>query len=426
MSTSRRTFFQGAAAALSATRVAGAADRIRMGVAGVGGRGRAHVGRWLQAAGCELTALCDVNQAARERGQAMIAKEGGRPAREFRDMREMFQSKEVDAVSIATPNHWHALATIWACEAGKDVYCEKPACHNVYEGLRMVEVARKARRMVQIGSQSRSTPVAVKAMRLLREGVIGDLYMAKGLCFKRRKSIGRMPDEPVPPGIDWDMFLGPAQMKPFSKNKYAYNWHWFWDTGNGDIGNQGVHEMDLARWGMGELGMPKTVFSSGGKYLYDDDQETPNTQFATLDYGDRQIQFEVRGLLTGPEGGLPVKPGNTVGDLYFGSEGWMLYDHGGFKVYKGEDQAKVMEETGGGDGTLLHMENFLKACRSRNQRDLNADVEIGVISANLCHLANISYRVGRKLTLTADGRGFVNDAEANRLLTREYRPPYVV
>ena len=241
--------------------------------------------------------------------------------------------------------------------------------------------------------------------------IIGELYLAKGLCFKRRKSIGHTPIEPVPPGIDWDLFLGPAQMKPFTMNQYAYNWHWFWDTGNGDIGNQGVHEMDLARWGMGELGMPKSVFASGGKYIYDDDQETPNTEYCMFDYGDKQIQFEMRGLLTGPEAGLPVKPGNTIGDIYFGSDGWMWVDNGQYQIYKGEDSENVAGKKIADyvDGTELHMKNFLAACRSRNYSDLNTDVSVGVISANLCHIAAISYRVGRKLVLDDRRQSFVND-----------------
>ncbi len=275
---SRRSFFQGAALAVSAGRVVGANDRINVGIVGLGGRGMSHIGSWSRISGCQVIGLCDVNQAARERAQARLTGAGGAPAKEYNDMREMFANKDIDAVSIATPNHWHALSTIWACEAGKDVYVEKPASHNIYEGKRMVEVARKTGRMVQVGSQGRSTPHKIQAMKLLREGVIGKLYMAKGLCFKRRKSIGKTPPEPVPAGIDWDLFLGPAPMRPFTRNRYKYNWHWFWDTGNGDIGNQGVHEMDLCRWGLGEVGMPRWAFSSGGKYIYDDDQETPNTQ----------------------------------------------------------------------------------------------------------------------------------------------------
>jgi predicted dehydrogenase len=424
---SRRSFFQGAALAASATRVVGANDRIHVGLVGIGGRGRAHLGYYTKIEDAQITGLCDVNQEARERAQARLASAGSAKAKEYNDMRDMFADANVDAVSIATPNHWHALATIWACQAGKDVYVEKPASYNVYEGWRMVEVARQTKRMVQVGSQSRSSPTTAKAMQLLRDGVIGEVYLSKGLCFKRRKSIGKTPVEPVPPGVDWDKFLGPAPMRPYTKNRFAYNWHWFWDTGNGDIGNQGVHQMDVCRWGLGEVKMPKSVVSTGGKYIYDDDQETPNTQMATFDYGDGEIMFEVRGLLTGPEGAASIKPGSTVGNLFLGSDGWMWLG-GGFQVFKGEANEKVMDERsqGGGDTAVLHMKNFLAACRSRDYKTLTAEVEIGVISAALCHLANISYRVGRKLTWDDASKSFVNDSEANKLLTRDYRRPYVV
>ncbi len=423
----RRHFFQGAATALAATRVVGANDRIRIGIVGLGGRGNSHLGSYARITECQVVALCDVNQAARERAQARLEKLTSFKAKEYNDMRDLFADKEVDAVSIATPNHWHALATIWACEAGKDVYVEKPASHNIYEGWRMVEVARRTQRMVQVGSQSRSSPNKIKAMALLKDGVIGKVYLAKGLCFKRRPSIGKTPPEPVPPGLDWDKFLGPAPMRPYTKNRFAYNWHWFWDTGNGDIGNQGVHEMDICRWGLGEVGMPVAAVSTGGKYVYDDDQETPNTQLATFDYGDKEIVFEVRGLLTGPEAGLPVRRGNTIGNLFLGSDGWMWVDGSGFQVYKGESNQLVMEEKAErGDTTVAHMRNFLSACRSRNYKELTAEIEIGAMSAALCHLANISYRVGRVLRWDEKRKKFVNDPEADKFITREYRKPYVV
>jgi predicted dehydrogenase len=424
----RRSFYVGAAAALSATRVFGANDRIRIGIVGLGGRGGDHQSAYTRIPEAHIAGFCDVNQAARERAQARLAKSGGTKALEFSDMREMFAHKDIDAVSIATPNHWHALATIWACEAGKDVYVEKPASHNIHEGFRMVEVARKTGRMVQVGMQSRSTPLKIRGVQLLQGGVIGKLYAAKALCFKRRKSIGKAPLEPVPPGLDWSMFLGPAQMKEYSKTRFAYNWHWFWDTGNGDIGNQGVHEMDVARWAFGDVGFPKTAVSTGGKYVYDDDQETPNTQYASLRFGDREINFEVRGLLTGPEAGLPVRKGNTVGDLFFGSEGWMWMDGDSFQVYKGESSEKTMDEKSkeSEDGTVLHIKNFLSACRSRNYKELHADVEIGAMSAAFCHLANISYRTGRVLHWDDAAKHFVNDPRADELLTRNYRAPYVV
>lgn len=424
---SRRSFFQGAVLAASATRVLGANDRINLGIVGIGGRGNAHLGTYVTISECQIAGLCDVNQAARERAQARLMKANAAKAKEYADMREMFADKDIDAVSIATPNHWHALSAIWAAEAGKDVYVEKPASHNVHESWRMVEVARKTNRMMQVGSQSRSTPHKIKAMQLLHQGEIGQVYLAKALCFKRRKSIGKTPVEPVPPGLDWEKFLGPAQMKPYTKNQFAYNWHWFWDTGNGDIGNQGVHEMDIARWGLGEVAMPKTVTSSGGKYVYDDDQQTPNTQYATLDYGGKEIQFEVRGLLTGPEAGLPVRGGNTVGNLFLGSEGWMWVDGSRFQVYKGEDNKLVMEEKGSDNaGTALHMKNFLAACRSRNHKDLTAEIEIGALSATLCHLSNIAYRTGKKLAWDDARKRFVNAPDADKLLTRDYRKPYVV
>ncbi|HTS65077.1 MAG TPA: Gfo/Idh/MocA family oxidoreductase [Candidatus Acidoferrales bacterium] len=427
---SRRTFLAAGAAAISLRRVLGANGRINVGIVGIGGRGNDHIKTYAPLPDARIVALCDVNQPALERGQAAVLKLTGETPKGYDDMRKMFADKDVDAVSITTPNHWHALSTIWACQAGKDVYCEKPACYNLHEGERMIEVARQTGRMVQIGSQGRSIPHKRKAVELLRDGAIGQVYMAKGLCFKRRKSIGHKPDEPVPPGLNWDMFLGPAPMRPYNELRFRYNWHWFWDTGNGDIGNQGVHEMDYARWGLGEVTWPKSVVSTGGKYLYSDDQETPNTQLATFDYGDKQLVFEVRGLITGGEGGIPKGGSNYVGNLFYGADGWMEVDSTGFRVYKGEKEDLVMEEKEQKEwDTAPHMENFLSACRSRDYKSLHADVAIGVMSADLCHLANASYRAGKKLALDpAKGRFTGPGAEeGNAFLTRpKYRAPYVV
>jgi predicted dehydrogenase len=218
-------------------------------------------------------------------------------------------------------------------------------------------------------------------------------------------------------------------MRPFNPNRFHYNWHWFWNTGNGDIGNQGVHEMDIARWGLGKTTLPKSVVSSGGKFVYDDDQETPNTQLATFDYGDAQLVFEVRGLLTGSEAGLAHDGPHAIGNFFLGSDGYMAIDLSGYWVYRGEKRELVKEvkfkEPRRWD-TAPHMTNFLEACRSRKQTDLHADVEVGHLSAALCHLANISYRTGRKLVFDPATEKFVNDAEANRMLTRPYRTPYVV
>ena len=453
--TSRR-FFLGAATALAATRVWGANDRVNVAIVGLGGRGSNHLSVYSKLPEARVVGLCDVNQAARERAQGTLLKNTGEKAKEFEDMREAFADPKVEAVSIATPNHWHALAAIWAMKAGKDVYGEKPACYNIYEGQRMVQVARETKRMLQIGSQHRSIPFKIEAMDAIHGGLIGKVYMAKGLCFKRRASIGHKPDSPTPPGVNWDLFLGPAPMRPFNELRFKYNWHWFWDTGNGDIGNQGVHELGICRWAMGDPEWPKTATAQGGKYAYEDDQQTPNTLLAGYDYGDREIVFEVRGLLTGAEGspvqrrgGPPAEgaaappasaPTSTaprsaaplnimVGNVFYGTEGWAAMSDQGFQAFKGESNELVMEkhpERGAGsDGTSLHMQNFLGAVRSRNHKDLHDEIGNAWLSASLCHLANISYRTGRKLTLTA-GPKFANDADANKMLTRDYRKPYVV
>jgi predicted dehydrogenase len=424
----RRNFLQTAAGVVlagPAFPVLGANDRINLAVIGIGSRGRDHINEFAKLSPCRIVAVCDVDQAGRERGVAQVEKLLGYKPGQYTDMRRLFENKEIDAVSFATPNHWHALGAIWACQAGKDVYVEKPPSHNIYEGRKMIEAARKYQRIVQVGSQSRSMAYIRRAMDLLQQGVIGKVYEARGLCFNPRKSIGHTPDEPVPPGINWDLFLGPAPMRPFSRNRFHYNWHWFWDTGNGDIGNQGIHEMDKARWGLGR-GLPTHVSSTGGKYVYQDDQETPNTQTATFDYGDARITFEVRGLPTPGEG--DVRRGDHfVGNIFFGSEGFMTLDGYGFRVYKGYERELAMQEKPDRGGeNAPHMTNFLAACRSRNYRDLTADIELGVTSIALVHLANISYRLGRQLTIDPASWRILHDPEAERMLTRPYRAPYIV
>jgi len=472
-----RRFFLGAVTAAAASRVWGANDKINVGIVGIGGRGTNHLNQYSRMTGAKVVGLCDVNQAAREVAQATLVKNTGEKAKEFEDMRAMFADSSVEAVSIATPNHWHALATIWAMKAGKDVYCEKPACYNIYEGQKMLQVSRETKKLVQIGSQHRSTPFKMKAIAAMQQGLIGKIYQSKGLCFKRRNTIGHKENEPVPAGVNWDLFLGPAPMRPFNALRFKYNWHWFWDTGNGDIGNQGVHEIGIARWGLGDPEWPKTAYAFGGKFAYQDDQETPNTLLAGYNYGTTELIFEVRGLLTGGEGTPPPRraagggrggrggrggaPGSAptdgpppaaapppaatptvvgpasnplnvaVGNLFYGTEGWAAMSDQGFQAYKGESSEIVMEErpergAPGGDATGAHMENFLSACRSRNEKELHDPISNAYLSASLCHLANISYRTGRKLTLEA-GPKFTGDAEATKMLTRDvYRKPYVV
>ena len=443
MTTPRRQFVKTAAAAIATARlpILGANDRVQLGIVGLGGRGNDHMRDYNSLDDCRITAVCDVNQAARERAVATVSKAKGHKPVEFTDMRKLFESKEIDAVSLPLPNHWHALAAIWACQAGKDVYVEKPASHNIFESQKMVETARKYKRMVQVGSQSRSMPHKIRAVQLLREGAIGTIVGVRVLCFRRRFSIGHTPDQPVPPGVDWSGFLGPAQMKPYSLNKFDYNWHWFWDTGNGDIGNQGVHEMDIALWGLGRMNWPKNVFSTGGKFLWKDDQETPNTQQATYTWDDCQIVFDVRNLPTPPEGLVAMTGPNYVGDIFFGDLGFMTLDQRGYKVYKsaagnfvgargagagGREKYELLEEGKSQPGdTAPHMKNFLDAVKSRDHTKLTAEIEIGARSAAFCHLANVSYQLRRPLNIDANGK-FINDAEANRMQTRNYRAPYVV
>ena len=450
-----RRFFLGALTAASAVRVWGANDKVNVGIVGLGGRGSSHLNTYTSLNEAHVVALCDVNQAAREKAQAALTRKGLEKAREFEDMRQMFADPNVEAVSIATPNHWHALSAIWAMKAGKDVYGEKPACYNIYEGMRMIQVQRETKRVMQVGSQHRSWPFKIKAITAMQQGLIGKLYMSKALCYKLRPSIGHTPDSPTPPGLNWDLFLGPAPMRPFNEKRFAYFWHWFWDTGNGDIGNQGVHETGIARWALGDPVWPQTAVAFGGKFGIDDDTETPNTLTAGFNYGNQQLVVEVRGRMTNGEGvrqnrvvmagpnaarggaGTPApaqaaNPINVgVGNLFYGSEGWAAMSDQGFQAYKGDSSELIMEERndrGSGDSTGLHMQNFLACVKTRREQDLHDPIANAVPSSDLCHLANISYRVGRALKIEPGLiPKFTGDAEATRLITRPvYRKPYEV
>jgi predicted dehydrogenase len=332
----------------------------------------------------------------------------------------VLDDKNVDCISIATPNHWHALATIWACQAGKDVYVEKPSSHNIWEGRKQIEAARKYKCIVQHGTQNRSAGAVQEAMALLREGVIGEVYMARALCFKNRGSIGFHPDEDAPPpGVHYDIWLGPAPKRKFNKNRFLYQWHWNWAYGNGDIGNQGVHQMDIARWGLGRQ-LPTKVCSMGGRFTYEDQGETPNTQVSTLQYEDgAMLVFEVRGRETNAEEKLEREL--KIGNLFYGSKGYMAIHGNRFKtVVNGKPGPNG---DGGGEN---HIHNFHRAVRSRKVSDLTADIEEGHYSSALCHLANVSYRLGRSLEFDPKTETFKDDKEANALLSRRYRSPFVI
>jgi predicted dehydrogenase len=418
----RRTFLLGGAAALQAY---AANETVNMAIVGVGSRGTEHVKQYLQLPSARVAALCDVDTAQMERVSQIVYDHTQKRPKNYQDLRKLYEDKDIDAVSIATPNHWHALATVWALEAGKDVYCEKPACYNIFEGQQMVKAARKNNRIVQIGMQGRSVVHKRKAIELVRGGAIGKVYMARGLCFKLRPSIGKTPPEAVPAGLNWDIFLGPAPMRPYTKNRFHYNWHWFWDTGNGDIGNQGIHEMDIARWGLNRA-LPKRVTTSGGKYVYDDDQETPNTLIASFDYGDAELVFEVRGFPTNGEATIEPGGSNFVGNIFLGERGYLSVDHLGYQIFLGPKHEPGPAAKAEPGDTGLHMQNFLDAVKSRRREDLRGEVQEGVTSASLVHMANISYRLGRQLAFDPATESFPHDTEANAMRTRpKYREPYV-
>ncbi|MCD6392739.1 MAG: Gfo/Idh/MocA family oxidoreductase [Planctomycetes bacterium] len=423
----------GALTTMGTGKVLGANDRINMAVIGIRGRGNNHIGSFGKIPGVKIAALCDIDESVLNKRAKEVEKNFGyKPKTEY-DLRKIFDMKDIDAVSIATPNHWHALATIWACQAGKHVYCEKPCSHNIFEGRKMIEAARKYKRIVEVGFQNRSIKNVRAAMKFLHDGGIGKVYMARGLCFKPRDSFGKFPDSPVPKGVHWDLWVGPAPMYHFNEGKFHYNWHWHWATGNGDTGNQGPHQFDIARWGLGQTVHPVKINSFGGYYKFGDvcSQETPNTQTSQFEYADgTMLEFGTRGLYTNAEDDI------KIGNIFLGTEGWMHLNGSSWKTYMGrkntpgpssqqaEEFADPMNLTGaGGSG---HFGNFITALHANDRKMLTCDVEVGFMSTCLPHLANASYRTGRELIFDGKKEKFVNDKEADTLLTRKYRKPYIV
>ena len=400
------------------TKKVGPNDQIRVAVIGVRGRGLEHIAGYLKQKDAVITTICDADENVIGKANLLVkAGNGGKEPKYVQDLRRVFDDPNIDAVSIATPNHWHALATIWACQAGKDVYVEKPVSHNVFEGRKMVEAARKYNRIVQTGTQCRSHQGIQDAIAYLHAGKLGDVYMARGLCYKPRGSIGIKPNGPVPAGLDYALWTGPAELKPFNANKLHYNWHWEWNTGNGDLGNQGIHQVDLARWGLNKNEFPKAVTAVGGRYGYKDDGETPNTLSVNYEFDDCMLEFEVRGLPTNDE--LGVK----VGDLFYGTEGVLaISSYMDWQTYLGPKLEKGPGGKGGGD----HFANFLQAVHSRDRKTLIADIEEGHLSSAYCHLGNIAYKLDRKLHMNPSTESFVNDPEADTHLTRTYREGFKV
>lgn len=421
------------AGAVSPGRVLGANDKITMAVIGIRGRGRNHYREWIKNPNVEVKTLCDIDENLFQDRVLEVQELQGKKPKTETDLRRVFDDKDIDAVSIAACDHWHALGSIWGCQAGKHVYVEKPTSHNIWEGRKMVEAARKYNRIVSAGMQNRSITNVRAAMEFLHSGGIGEVYMAKGLCFKPRDTIGFMQDTPIPEGVHYDLWLGPAPWRTFNPNRFHYNWHWYWDYGMPDIGNQGPHQMDIARWGLGRDDYPVKVKSIGGYYAFRSQQETPNTQIALFEYGDgKVIQFETRGAYTNDEDGI------RIGNLFYGSKGWMHLNGDTWKTYFGRknepgpssDDSQPSEATDPsnlmGSGGSGHFVNFIDACRSGNYMDQNADILEGHKSTALVHMANISYRTGRELTFDGHSERFVGDDQANGYLTRNYRYPYVV
>jgi len=467
----KSTALTAAAASLPArswARILGANDDIRAAVVGFNGRGRDHIRGLGGLPGVRITALCDVDSRILE-AEVKRYKDKNQSVEGFTDIRKLLESKDVDVVTFATPNHWHSLGAIWAIQAGKDVYLEKPVSHNVSEGRRVVEFARKHNRIVQAGTQSRSSLTGIKeAVAWVQAGNLGKILVSRALCYKRRDSIGKVDGpQPIPPEIDYELWCGPALKLPLMRKRLHYDWHWVWNTGNGDLGNQGIHEMDVARWFLGVNELAPRVFSVGGRVGYIDDGETPNTQVILQEYPAALLIFEVRGL--------PTKTGAREMDRYKGAGvGNVVECEGGYVMVPNYTSAVAFDKNGQQikdfKGSESHYGNFIKAVRSRKYTDLNADILEGHLSSALCHTGNISYFLGsqkspdeireaikgNKETAEAFGRmgehlaangvditkekltlgvmlkmdpkteRFVGNAKANELLTRPYRPGFVV
>ena len=413
----RREFVKGSVAAMatiaiagtkSSGRVLGANETIRIAVAGLNGRGSAHVGAYAGMQDVQIAYLADPDTRTYARRLAQIR---NAPApRTVQDIRRALEDRNVDAISIATPNHWHALMTIWAAHAGKHVYVEKPCSHNVKEGRIAQEMARKHNVIVQHGTQSRTEGSWANTIAAIKSGRYGQLLVSRALCYKLRNSIGTRANSTPPTEVDFNLWTGPAQTTAFHTNLVHYNWHWFWAFGNGDIGNQGVHQMDIARWAIRDATLPRSVVSVGGRFGYTDQGETPNTQITLMDFGQTQLIFEVRGLSsTGFRG-------QTVGNVFHLEQG-VIAGNRFFARGEGAGEAipQMQARRGPGSG---HFGNFIAAVRSKRVADLNADIEEGHYSSALCHLANISMRMGQNVAFTPRTRAFGDNREALEAVER--------
>ena len=412
----RRGFLTTSAASLAALTAAGAADkpneRVNLAVMGVRGRGQGLISGFSALEGIHISHLCEVDENVVPAALKAVNARQKQAPRVEKDIRRVLQDKNVTAVAIAAPDHWHALATVWACQAGKHVYVEKPISHNIVEGRRMVQAARSNKRVVQVGTQRRSGPHFASARELVRSGKLGKIPYARTWIAGNRPTIGHRKDSPVPKGVDYNLWLGPAPERPFNVNRFHYEWHWFWDYGTGELGNNGIHALDLARWLL-DLDAPQRISSGGGIFYYDDDRETPDTHLVTYDFPNCSMTWEHRiwsrtGIL-----------GQSWGVALYGQHGVLVFDNRGWHVEDGieaSDKSVNFERP--------HLQNFIDCIRKGGRP--NADIEEGHKSTRLCHLGNIAYRTGHTLRFDAKTETCIGDAEANRLLGRTYRKGFVL
>ena len=367
-------------------------ERLRVAVLGVHNRGRSHMRGFMPRKDCEIAAIVDPDETiGMTKGVKFVEKETGKKPTFYKDMRQVFDDRSIDIISIATPNHWHSLAAIWAMQAGKDVYVEKPVSHNVSEGRRVVQAARKHKRICQAGTQCRTMAGTREAVEFVLDGGIGEVKLARGLCYKTRNSIGARGNYDVPAGIDYGLWLGPApSMQNTTRLKFHYDWHWQWNYGNGDLGNQGIHQMDICRWGLGVDGIGDGVIAYGGRLGYEDAGETANTQVCIHTFGDKKLVFETRGLETDP------LRGSKVGVIFYGSKGYVVQHKYQHSAAFDLDGNMIKEFKGGSEAE--HYANFIDAVRSRKHEDLNGEILQGHLSSALCHLGNVSYRLGEQLS----------------------------
>jgi predicted dehydrogenase len=413
----RRTFLM-SSAALAAAGVARAvppSERIHVAVVGMRGQGGSLLRTFAAQKDVAITHLCDLDPKVLEQRAGELEKAGLGKPKLHKDYRAILEDKEVHAVVLGTPDHWHAIPTVNACAAGKDVYVEKPDGHNILEGRTMVAAARKHERMVQLGTQSRSAPFLKDAARFVADGGIGKAIFAKAWETAKQAPIPRVADSEPPAGVDYDLWLGPAPKRAFNKYRFHGHWRWFFDYGSGDLGNDGVHRLDYARWVLGVTEHPTAVSAAGGKFYFDDAQEWPDTLMVTYEYPGKVLQYEMRIWSE------PRLHDQGEGAAIYGDKGWVLVNNSSWKAFDGD--GKVIGE--GGDKVALgaHARNFLDAVKSRKREDLNQEIAQGHVSSVLCHAGNIAWRTGKKLRFDAKTETF-DDAEANKLLGRDYRAGY--